>query len=575
MAASVLVVLSTLAAAAAGSAGPRSPSITFYFGLKRPEVQAQAAFYAVQQPGSPTYRRFESLAQISARYGASQSTRQAFVLDIRRLGLSASIDSSGVFARVSGTVRQVDRVFHVRVQSSFTQDPNRDVYFLRGQQNLRLPPSLRPLVTEVDPAYEASASGPPSPTATITRARAKAKPMATGAGPTNQGTWTRGCRAAKAQGAYSYGQVRHAYGIQSLGSGAGASVAILNAGEDASAQDLAGNARCFRYPPARVRILRTDGQTLPFGFQSFEPQEDLALVRGMAPGLRSLTFTKTWADPALMFLGASQVLAERPHPDVLSISYGFCERDVLGRGGMAASRAGGSLMEALLVRLGLAGVGTFASAGDFGSSCNGDRSSGAAWPGSSPFLTSVGGTRLVLDRANRRVNEVAWNDLRWTSIAEGGGAGGGNLSVFSARPAYQSGLGLSGDRRAVPDISAAASSFPGYAVVTGDDWVVDGGTSASAPLEASAFAILDARERAAHRPPLGPVDGLLYYLHARDPGAFYDVVSGDNRFYRSVPGFRAHRGYDLASGLGVPQFAQLARALPAPAGTITPGSGLG
>ena len=35
---------------------------------------------------------------------------------------------------------------------------------------------------------------------------------------------------------------------------------------------------------------------------------------------------------------------------------------------------------ALLVRLGLAGVGAFASAGDFGSTCNNENYAGIAWP---------------------------------------------------------------------------------------------------------------------------------------------------------------------------------------------------
>jgi hypothetical protein len=42
-------------------------------------------------------------------------------------------------------------------------------------------------------------------------------------------------------------------------------------------------------------------------------------------------------------------------------------------------------------------------------------------------------------------------------------------------------------------------------------------------------------------------------------------VNGDNRWSAAAPGHRARRGYDLASGLGVPQFAQLAAALPSPA----------
>jgi hypothetical protein len=78
--------------------------------------------------------------------------------------------------------------------------------------------------------------------------------------------------------------------------------------------------------------------------------------------------------------------------------------------------------------------------------------------------------------------------------------------------------------------------------------------------------VLSARERAAGRPPLGPVNGLLYALEAGTPGTIFDVVSGANGYSRKVPGLRAGPGYDQASGLGVPRFDRLAAALPPPAG---------
>ena len=203
-------------------------------------------------------------------------------------------------------------------------------------------------------------------------------------------------------------------------------------------------------------------------------------MRGMASGLRSLTFAQVWLSAETWFLGAAGVL-DAPHlPDSFSISYGECERDIRGRGSSPTTRAGANLMDSMLVRLGLAGVGSYASAGDFGSTCNGRPFAGVAWPSSSPFLTAVGGTRLTLNRDNRRTDEVVWNDLRWISH-DGAGAGGGGFSVASPRPPFQQGLGLAGDKRTTPDVSAAASSFPAWPVVLGGHWVTDGGTSASAP----------------------------------------------------------------------------------------------
>jgi kumamolisin len=542
--------------------------ITFYFGLKRPEKPAERAFFAVQTPGSPTYRRFLSLRTITARYGASGATKRAFVKQIGRLGLRARIDPSGVFAYVTGTVATFEKAFRVRIKAEFFNSPNVMAYFLSGPTGrLHLAPALRPLVQDVVANYNHTQAGPP-PTASVARtahAAAVGVPVRWAArlrAPRNAGTWVRGCRAARKLGTYSYDQVRNAYGISKLGLGAGASVAILNVGEDATAGDIATNARCFGYPRLKARILRTDGQTAPMGFGTFEPEEDLALVRGMAPGLRSLTFTKAWENPPLWFLGAAQVLTARPLPDTFSMSYGECERDIRGRGADPTTRAGANLMDSILVRLGLRGVGSFAAAGDFGSTCDGQPFPGVAWPASSPYVTAVGGTRLVVNRANRRVNEVVWNDLRWLPASQGGGVAGGGYSAFSARPPYQ--RGLAGSRRIVPDISANASNFPGWPVVLAGHWNVDGGTSAATPLVAGAFAIIDHNLRARHRPPLGPVDGLLYWARAAAPQAFFDIVSGSNGYSRRVRAFGAHRGYDLASGLGVPQFAALPGFIPPP-----------
>ena len=131
---------------------------------------------------------------------------------------------------------------------------------------------------------------------------------------------------------------------------------------------------------------------------------------------------------------------------------------------------------------------------------------GIAWPASSPYLTAVGGTRLVPDSANTRADEVVSNDLAWLSADNGGGAGGGGLSSASARPPWQSGLTIPDSRRAAPDVAAHASTLP-----------------------------------------------------------FFDIVSGSNGYNPRVPGISATPGYDMASGLGVPRFDQLAATLPPPA----------
>jgi kumamolisin len=564
-----LAILCVTVAPASAARAP-SPRITFYFGLRRPEAAARHAFFAVQQPGAATYRRFLTPAQVAARYGASPWVRTRFLHDIRRHGFAARVDPSGVFARVTGSVALFQRVFKVRITQGMGDDPPVRTY--TTSQPLRLPSDLRPLVSDVVSNYlrqvEATASRAASarPLAVNDRVSASSKP------PARTGTWTRGCAQAKATGAFSYDQVRDAYGIDQLGTGAGGSIAILGLTEVPSARDIADNARCFAYQKLKSRTLLTDGETRPIPAGLFEPQEDLALTRGMAPDA-SLIFTQAWSGSDMWFLGAAQVLDGPQLPDSFSISYGICENDVRGNGPdvTPSTRAGADLLDSMLVRLGLTGVGSYASTGDSGSSCNGLPYPGVAWPASSPYLTAVGGTRLTLTSANQRQNEVVWNDLQWTPASDGGGAGGGGFSLKSGRPPFQAGLGLPGNRRAVPDVSAAASSFPGWAVVLGGHWAVDAGTSAAAPLVAAAMAVVSVDLQRHHLPPVGPADGLFYALARCRPSAFWDVVRGNNRFFSKVPARYAKRGYDLASGLGVPQFARVAQLIPPPGSAIAGG----
>jgi kumamolisin len=546
----VLLLLGALAAPAAA----RSPTITFYFGLERPEAEARKAFAGVTSPGSASYRHFVSVRQAARRYGASPRRIRALKRRARGYGFKARIDRSGVFARLTGSVNRFERVFRVRLRSQFDNDVLATTWWVRGNRPLRIPRDLRPFIREQVASFSRSTKFP-----------RRAGPSAAPPQPGNSGTWSGGCDAARVTGSYSFAQVRSAYGLGALGSGAGASVAIFNGGEGIPEADIHTAASCFGLPPLRPRTLLTDGQVRPFGRGSEEPQLDVGMVRGMAPGLSSLILTQAWIDPESWFLGPAQTLGARPLPDTLSISYGDCERDVRGRRATPALRGGARLFDALLVRLGLAGVGTFIATGDFGSTCNGEPFPGVAWPASSPWATAVGGTRLVLDPANARVDEVVWNDLEWLSAENGGGAGGGGLSSASARPPWQRGLALSSGRRAAPDVSAHASLLPGWPVALGRNWLEVGGTSSASPLMASAFAVLSARERATGRPPLGSVNGLLYWLQANAPASFFDVVSGTNRYDPRVRGIGARPGYDMASGVGVPRFDRVAAVLPPPA----------
>ena len=118
------------------------------------------------------------------------------------------------------------------------------------------------------------------------------------------------------------------------------------------------------------------------------------------------------------------------------------------------------------------------------------------------------------------------------------------------------------NHRAVPDVSALADIVPGWPDVIDSVLQPVGGTSGSTPFIAAAAALVDGSERAAGRPRIGLANG-WFYKAASQPGAFFDITAGNNDL-AGVGCCQATVGYDLASGLGVPNWAALSATLPQP-----------
>jgi subtilase family serine protease len=110
----------------------------------------------------------------------------------------------------------------------------------------------------------------------------------------------------------------------------------------------------------------------------------------------------------------------------------------------------------------------------------------------------------------------------------------------------------------VPDISmsgACDGSVNVYQSFAGEPvgWYPTCGTSEATPLFAGVVAL--AAQRAGH--PLGLLNPALYFMAESAAPGLVDVTSGDNTVSftqggtkRTVTGYRALPGYDLASGVG-------------------------
>ena len=170
-----------------------------------------------------------------------------------------------------------------------------------------------------------------------------------------------------------------------------------------------------------------------------------------------------------------------------------------------------------------------------------------------PGMTSVGGTTLSTDEDGQWLAEQAWIDSPLSQGTSGG------VSKPFPRPTWQRRLSIERDsgkkqRRLTPDVSALADPFTGIRIRFDQQDLVGAGTSQAAPVWAGLTALMNQYLLANGGQRLGDVNPLLYRVAAgaNAPG-FRDVTLGGSAVDVAVP------GYDLATGLGSPNVAQLAR----------------
>ncbi len=388
---------------------------------------------------------------------------------------------------------------------------------------------------------------------------------------------TRSCPGATKTRAFTPGQLATAYGVDPLRThgltGAGVRVATLSSQEVPTA-GFRTWARCFGLRTPVVRQFAMPGGVRDTGTAPDETVLDVEALASLAPGLTRITpifvpLDQSFSNSFVLFMvGALDPSRQGGTlPNILSISDGVCESRF--------TRAQLTLGERLLTDAAALGISTLAASGDLGfHGCFINRP-GALFPGSSPFVTSVGGTHLALGPRNLIASQVVWSTYA-TQPNQGVGSGGGPSHVW-ARPSFQRapGIGRQLQRgkttRLEPDIAAMASFTPGLAVFDADNggWGVGGGTSAATPLTAGIVALVLQQERRARHPSLGSLPPLLYSL-ARGPryrSIFFDVTRGTSsrrprsRVGRSPADGAAQRGYDLATGLGSLKAAAFAAAV--------------
>lgn len=250
-------------------------------------------------------------------------------------------------------------------------------------------------------------------------------------------------------------------------------------------------------------------------------------------------------EPYLDFLKYTMAL-ENPS-QTYSISYGEDERSVPDDYKDAVCSQ--------FLKLGARGVSVLVAAGDDGAGdervCPNDDSTIdkflPEFPTGCPWITSVGGTQGYAD------DEAADR------------SGGSGFSNHFARPDYQKDAveayvkSLNGkfdgkynnSGRAYPDLAALYTSYPIY--VHGR-LGYHGGTSASTPVVSSIIALLNDYLVSNGRSPLGFLNPFLY---KKGYEALRDITKGHVNACYDVSAFPAGKGWDSATGWGVPDFGRL------------------
>jgi tripeptidyl-peptidase-1 len=256
------------------------------------------------------------------------------------------------------------------------------------------------------------------------------------------------------------------------------------------------------------------------------------------------------------------LLKQKSIPQVISTSYGEPEQSI--------PRAYAERVCKQFAQVGARGTTLFFSSGDHGigstDKCYSNDGKNTYkfipnFPASCPYVTSVGATmnfqpEVAVYRASRNVSGV-FRDFY---------AGGSGFSEYFTRPKYQDKVvpkyvksigdlykGLYEKKgRAYPDLSAQGLYFA-Y-VWNGTEGVISG-TSASAPLTAGIFTLVNDALIASGKSPLGFLNPWLY---SKGYKGLTDITNGTSHGC-NVDGFPTAKGWDPVTGFGTPVFPELVK----------------
>ncbi|MGH9495401.1 MAG: S53 family peptidase [Candidatus Sulfotelmatobacter sp.] len=460
-------------------------------------------------PRSPNFRHYLSMQEFAERFGPSQEDYAALQKFAADNGLRI-VDSMGnrMVLDVEAPAATIETVFHVSMD--LFQHPTEARTFFSADREPTVDVDVPILhITGLDNFDSTHAKNFVLPDSVSTSAK--------GSGPS---------------GSFLGRDLRTAYyGSGSL-NGAGQRVAIFayrgfNMSDITTYFNNAGEA--LNVP---IKTISVNGASTICGTGCADAEQalDIEQAISMAPGLTQLLFYVGKNDISILNQMASDNSAKS-----ISISYGWGKDQ--------------SSLDPILQEMAAQGQSVFVATGDNGSGT----AANVEWPSDDAWVTAVGGTVLTTKAAGG-----AWqSDTGWVNST--GGISKNGIPI----PSYQQLAGVitstnhgSKTLRNIPDVSSESNASQ-YICSNGSCRTHGGGTSYAAPLWASLIAMANQHAASLGQANVGFINPLIYSIGTGSTvgSNVHDVTSGNNG------GFTAVGGFDLVTGWGSPQGANLINSL--------------
>ncbi len=304
-------------------------------------------------------------------------------------------------------------------------------------------------------------------------------------------------------------QLQKHYGLTSLiGSGydgTGQTIALVEAyGYAAAEADANAAAKLFGLPAlnsSNFSVIYPEGPPLSpeaadlTGWTT-EIALDIQSAHSIAPGAKILVVASAGQDNEDQIASLNYIIAHKLSTAVSS----SWENDAEIISGPAEEEAFNSVLK----KGAAAGISFQFSSGDGGDQGLGSPLGAVSVPSNSPYATAVGGTSILNNPGSSSQTVAGWgNNAVYIALGGAadpplqlgflGGAGGGE-SIYFAKPSWQK--SLPGKGRQVPDVSALADPYTGFAIIytsNGQQYTLAGigGTSLASPIFTAVWAIAD------------------------------------------------------------------------------------